>query len=63
MTTNYPELRKLLSDMRYSKLAHTLYTANDVTYTRESSLKVSFGRQALQKSGEDDVYTEADESQ
>ena len=54
-------------DRRYSQLAHSLYTANNMTYTRASSLikgyeNTSFGKHAMQKSGEDDVNTAVDDS-
>ena len=60
-------LKEDLIDRRYSQLAHSLYTANDMTYTRASSLikgyeSTSFGKHAMQKSGKDDVNTAMDDS-
>ena len=58
-------LKEGLTDRRYSQLAHSLYVANDMTYTRASSLMMgnkntSFGKHEMQKSGKDDVNTAVD---
>lgn len=55
-------LKEGLTDKRYTHLAHSLYTANDMTYSRASSLikgyeNTSFGKHAIQKSGDDEVNT------
>ena len=58
-------LKEGLTDRRYFQLAHSLYTANDMTYTRASSLikgNTSFGKHAMQISGEDDVNIAVDDS-
>jgi hypothetical protein len=60
-------LKEGLTDKRYTHLAHSLYTANDMTYSRASSLikgyeNTSFGKHAMQKSGDDEVNATVDDS-
>jgi hypothetical protein len=50
-------LKEGLTDKRFTHLAHSLYTANDMTYSRANSLikgyeHTSFGKHATQKSGD-----------
>ena len=60
-------LKEGLTDKRFTHLAHSLYTANDMTYSRASSLikgyeNTSFGKHAIHKSGDDEVNATVDDS-
>jgi len=60
-------LKEGLTDKRYTHLAHSLYAANDMTFVRASSLikgyeNTSFGKHAMQKSGDDEANATVDDS-